>query len=83
MTQTKHIEKRLALLGGEETTAQRINGEWFVGGDRVCFKDEILIAAKEFKSGKWAWHRLQGAVLTFNDFLTDEECGQQEYLNRA
>lgn len=69
--------KRLAIYNGHETTAQKINGQWFVGGDKVQKGDNVLIAAKEFVSGRWAWHVLKGCRLKFDDFMTEQEIQKQ------
>jgi hypothetical protein len=70
--------KRLAFFNGIETTAQKVGGRWLVGGD-VVESGSVLIAAQDWQ-GRWAWHKLIGCRLKFDDFMTDAEVNKQAML---
>jgi hypothetical protein len=74
--QPKHTpapKKHLALFNGHEMTAQRINGQWHVGGDTVPAGVSVSIVAKEFITGKWGWHQLKGSRLKFEDSCSEAD----------
>ena len=73
---------RLALLNGRETTAKKVGGVWFAGGDKVTAGDIVSVAAKAFLSGEWAWHKLKGSRLIFEDNMTAEEVRKQIQLEK-
>jgi hypothetical protein len=70
--------KRLAYMNGKETTAQKVNGRWMVGGD-FDVAGSVLIAAQDFQR-RWGWHKLMGCRLKFDDLMTDEETARQTAL---
>jgi len=76
--------KTLAILNGVETTATKYGRKWLVGGDFPQKGDSVIIAAwhKDVENGGgfYAWHKLQGCFLRFNDFLTDSELKRMEAL---
>lgn len=78
----KQRNKTLAILNGHKTTAVKYGRKWMVGGDFPQKGDNVIIAAwhkdEENGGGFWAWHKLQGCFLRFNDFLTDSELNELE-----
>lgn len=80
----KQRKKTLAILNGVNTTAVKVGRHWMVGGDFTQKGDSVIIAAwhKDIENGGgfWAWHKLQGCFLRFDDFMTDAELNQLEAL---
>jgi len=56
--------KHPAIQDGQETTAQKINGRWLIGGDKPSGRVSILMQ----RDGKPAWFRLTGCFLRFEDW---------------
>lgn len=73
--------KRLAYMNGHKTTACKVKGRWMVGGD-FDNTGSITIASKDWE-GRWAWHKLMGCRLKFDDFMTDDEVAEQMVLQEA
>lgn len=83
------IKKRLlhlALLNGVKTVAKKYGTRWMVGGD-FDTKGSVSIAAlhKDVENGGsfWAWHKLRGCFLVFEDLMSDDEIAEQISLNEA
>lgn len=80
----KERKKTLAILNGNKTTATKFGKRWMVGGDFTQKGDSVIIAAwhKDVENGGgfWAWHKLQGCFLIFNDFLSEDEKAEMESL---
>ena len=74
-------KQHLALLNGVKTTACKYGKRWMVGGDFPSKGDSVIIAAlkKDEENGGsyWAWHKLRGAFLVFDDHMTDSEIQAQ------
>lgn len=70
-------KKTLAILNGNKTTAVKYGKKWMVGGDFPQKGNSVIIAAwhkdTENGGGFYAWHKLQGCFLRFDDFLTESE----------
>lgn len=65
-----------ARLNGRDTTAKKMGRTWLVGGDKIGKGDSASIAIKK-ECGRSGWYHLRGAVLVFEDYLTDDEILQQ------
>lgn len=74
----------LAFLNGVKTTAVRLGSRWMVGGDFPQKGDSVIIAAwhKDVENGRgyYAWHKLQGCFLRYDDHLTDNEIKELEKM---
>jgi hypothetical protein len=70
--------KRLAYMNGHKTTACKANGRWMVGGD-FDTRGSITIASKD-REGTWAWYKLMGCRLKFDDFMVEAEIAEQMAL---
>jgi len=56
--------KRFAIQDGQETTAEKVNGRWLIGGDKPCGRVSILLE----RDGRPAWFQLRGCFLRFEDW---------------
>lgn len=78
---------RLAYRNGIKTTAKKTGRAWLVGGDFVEKGISVQIAAwhkdRENGGGFWAWHRLSGCMLVFDDHMTDDQIAEQETIRKA
>ncbi|GAB3282795.1 hypothetical protein GCM10027347_59270 [Larkinella harenae] len=76
---------RLAYLNGHKTTARKAGRHWMVGGDFVSKGANVQIAAlhKDWANGgeRWAWHKLKGCFLVFDDFMSNDQVAEQEALS--
>ena len=72
-----------AIHHGAKMIAKKVNDRWMVGGDydtngalimmpQTC-KTISLITGEVSYSERWAWFELQGAVLKFQDYLSESE----------
>lgn len=81
---SKNPPRRLALLNGNETHARKLGGRWLVGGDYPAPTDNVLIAAlfKDWANGdtRWAWFKLNGSYLKFDDFMSPAEVDKNRAL---
>jgi hypothetical protein len=69
--------KAMICYGSEtiETTAKKSCGHWLVGGDYIAAYPKgttVLIRTKEKNTGRWAWYRLKGMFLKFQDFTGED-----------
>ena len=55
-----------AYWGGQYTTAERCNGQWYIGGDKAPGSDNIQILLE--RDDRPAWFSLKGNRLTFDDY---------------
>jgi len=55
-----------AMWDGQDTTAEKRNGQWYIGGDKAPGDEDILILLE--RDDRPAWFRLEGCVLSFSDY---------------
>lgn len=78
--------EHLAMLNGIKTTAKKFGRRWMVGGD-FDIRGSVSIIAwhkdNENGGGFYAWHKLRGAFLIYEDNASDTEIDEHLALSKS
>jgi hypothetical protein len=74
LVEENNNNRAIVAMPGEssfETTAKRRGGKWLIGGDVTAAYPKgttFLIRCKDKATQRWAWYKLQGMMLVFQDY---------------